>query len=85
MENKNYDKEYDGGTNMTKHPLALQAAIPDKASAVAFSGGKSDSARIVLDLYAEDHAELARILDYRGERLIVTFIREEDVPHHSGQ
>ncbi len=26
------------------HPLALQAAIPDKASAVAFSGGKSDSA-----------------------------------------
>lgn len=59
--------------------LSLQAIIPDKASAISFSGGKGDSCRVVLDIFAEDPAELAKVLAYRGERLIVTLMLEDDV------
>ncbi len=60
-------------------PLALQATIPNKASAIAFDGGKGESVRLVLDLYAEDPAELLKLVQLRGERLYVTFLREADV------
>jgi hypothetical protein len=59
--------------------LALHAIIPDKASAIAFSGGAGDSCRLVLDLYSEQPAELLKLLHLRGERLLVTFIKEDDV------
>lgn len=58
------------------NPLALKAVIPDKASAIAFSGGAGDSARIILDVYSEDAAELLQLLKLRGERLIVVFTKE---------
>ncbi len=58
-------------------PLALKAVIPDKASAIAFSGGAGDSCRLVIDLYAEDQAELLELLKLRGERLIVVFTKED--------
>ena len=61
-------------------PLDLQATIPDKASAIAFSGGAGDAARIVLDVYAEDPTELLKLLNLRGERLIVRFVKEDDLP-----
>jgi hypothetical protein len=61
-------------------PLALQAVIPDKASAIAFDGGAGEKCRIVLDLYSEQPEELLKLLKLRGERLIVTLIREDDIP-----
>ena len=61
------------------NPLALQAVIPDKASAIAFDGGAGEKCRIVLDVYAEDAAELLKLLTLRGERLIVTFVKEDDI------
>lgn len=60
-------------------PLTLKGVIPDKSSALTFGGGKGDSVRLILDLYSEDQAELLRLVNLRGERLYVTFIREEDV------
>lgn len=60
-------------------PLALQAVIPDKASAIAFAGGAGDHCRLVIDLFSDDPAELLKLLNMRGERLIVTLMREEDI------
>jgi hypothetical protein len=62
----------------TEVALALQAIIPDKASAIALSGGAGDSCRLVLDLYSEQPKELLKLLHLRGERLIVVLTREED-------
>ena len=59
--------------------LALQAIIPDKANAITFSGGAGDSCRMMLDVYADNPEELLRLLQLRGERLIVTFVKEDDV------
>ncbi len=64
-------------------PLALQAIIPDKASAIAFDGGAGDKCRLVLDLFSEQPAELLNLLKLRGERLIVTFVKEDDI-HQGG-
>ncbi len=60
-------------------PLAFHAIIPDKASAIAFSGGAGDSARLILDVYGDEAEELVKLLKLRGERLIVTFIKEDDI------
>ena len=60
-------------------PLALHAIIPDKASAIAFSGGAGDSARLILDVYGDEAEELVKLLKLRGERLIITFIKEDDL------
>jgi hypothetical protein len=59
--------------------LALQAVIPDKASAIAFDGGAGEKCRLVLDVYAEEPGELLKLLNLRGERLIVTLMKEDDV------
>ena len=64
-------------------PLALQAIIPDKASAIAFDGGAGDKCRLVLDLFSEQPAEFLKLLKLRGERLIVTFVKEDDI-HQGG-
>lgn len=60
-------------------PLALHASIPDKASAIAFDGGSGDKCRLVLDLFSEQPAELLKLLKLRGEVLIVTFVKEDDL------
>ncbi len=60
-------------------PLALQAIIPDKASAIAFDGEAGDKCRLILDLFSEQPAELLKLLKLRGERLIVTFVKEDDI------
>ena len=57
----------------------FHATIPDKASAIAFSGGAGDSARLILDVYGDEAEELVKLLKLRGERLIVTFIKEDDL------
>jgi hypothetical protein len=62
--------------------LILQASIPDNRTAIGIGGGKGDSCRLALDLYSEDPAEFARLFEYRGERLIVTIIKEDDI--HKG-
>ena len=69
-------------------PLARQAIIPDKASAITFRGGAGDRCRIVLDWYADNPEELLNLLRLRGERLMVTFLQEDDLaterrPHRS--
>jgi hypothetical protein len=60
-------------------PLALQAVIPDKASAIAFDGGAGEKCRLALDLYSEQPDELLKLLKLRGERLIITLMREDDL------
>jgi hypothetical protein len=60
-------------------PLALRAFIPDKASAIAFSGGAGDSARLILDIYAEKAEEVVELLKLRGQHLIITLITEEQL------
>jgi hypothetical protein len=60
-------------------PLALQAVIPDKASAIAFDGGAGDKCRLILDLYQLNDADVAKLLKLRGEQLIITIIREDDI------
>jgi hypothetical protein len=63
----------------TEIALALHAIIPDKANAITFSGGAGDSCRMILDVYSDQPEELLKLLHLRGERLIVTFIKEDDV------
>lgn len=60
-------------------PLALKAFIPDKASAIAFDGGAGDKCRVIFDLYQLEDAEVAKLLKLRGEHLIITFIKEDDL------
>lgn len=64
-------------------PLSFQAVIPDKDGAIKFGGGANDHCVTLLHLYDVSLEELAKMLTLRGERLYVTFMREEDVPRHS--
>jgi len=47
--------------------------------AVVADTGAGDSARLILDVYGDDAEELVKLLKLRGERLIITFIKEDDL------
>ena len=44
-----------------------------------FGGGANDHCVTLLHLYDVNPEELAKMLSLRGERLYVTFLREDDV------
>jgi len=52
-------------------PLALRAAVPTTESAIKVHGDEAGSARIILDIYPEDLAQLKELFKFRGRELLV--------------